>query len=198
MVFHTMRMARLIALMIVITVSGLFHSSGAPSSEEGKTLVGTRAREWKIHEWLNSEPLDLARLHGKVVLVRWWTGPDCPYCTTSAEALNEWAGKYQSRGLVVVGMYHHKSDLPLTREYVQAEVERLKFKFPVGIDENWKTLKKWWLTPGAEGGGRWTSVTFLIGRDGRIVHIHPGGAYKRGDTGYAALEAAIEKALEAE
>lgn len=38
-------------------------------------LIGTRPPEWTLTEWLNSEPLQLADLRGKVVLVRWFTGP---------------------------------------------------------------------------------------------------------------------------
>ena len=158
----------------------------------GQELLGTRPPEWQASDWIHSGPLTLAGLRGKVVLVRWWTGPQCPYCTASAEALNMLWEKDRERGLVVIGMYHHKSDSPLTREHVEAQVRRLGFEFPVAVDQDWTTLHRWWLDGQPRG---WTSVTFLLDREGRIRHIHPGGAYFPGEPGYMALEEAVEKAL---
>ena len=50
---------------------------------------------------------------GKVVFVRWFTSPDCPFCSGSAPALRELHSRYAKDGLVVVGMYHHKEPTPL-------------------------------------------------------------------------------------
>lgn len=158
----------------------------------GSELLGTRPPEWTVTGWLNSPPLTLSELRGKVVLVRWWTGPQCPYCSASAEALNTLWEKDRQRGLVVVGMYHHKTDTPLTAAHVEAQTKRLHFEFPVAVDKDWTTLHRWWLDAQPRG---WTSVTFLLDREGKIRHIHPGGAYYPGEPGYTALEAAVEKAL---
>lgn len=164
----------------------------AADSAIGRELVGTRPPDWAVRDWMNSEPLTLAELHGKVVLVRWWTAPDCPYCAASAEALNDWAEKYREAGLVVIGMYHHKARTPLTNEHVRTEAKKLGFSFPIATDPDWRTLRRWWLDRSSRG---WTSVTFLLGRDGVIRHVHAGGAYFKGEPGYAALDAAIRKAL---
>ena len=158
----------------------------------GSELIGTRAKEWELSDWIGGEPRTLASLRGQVVLVRWWTAPDCPYCAASAEGLNELARKYAERGLVVIGVYHHKARTPLTREHVEAQAKRLGFGFPVAIDRDWKTLRHWWLDRTERG---WTSVTFLIDREGVIRHIHPGGAYFPGEPGFAALEKAVRAAL---
>lgn len=171
--------------------AGLGENYAAPAGV-GRELLGTRPPEWQVGTWLNTTPLTLAGLRGKVVLVRWWTGPECPYCTASADGLNALWKKDRDRGLVVIGMYHHKSPTPLTREHVETQVRRLGFEFPIGIDEDWTTLRRWWLDGQRRG---WTSVTFLLDREGVIRHIHPGGAYFPGEPGYAALEAAVEKAL---
>jgi len=166
----------------------------AAPAEVGRDLVGTRPPEWTIRGWLHSRPIALADLRGKAVLIRWFTGPQCPYCTASAEGIRTLAEKYRARGLVVLGFYHHKAATPLTREHVEAQARRLGFDFPIAIDEDWTTLHAWWLGKAKRG---WTSVTFLVGRDGTIRHIHPGGAYFPGEPGYAALEAAIARELAA-
>jgi peroxiredoxin len=165
----------------------------AARPEVGRELIGTRPGEWTFDTWLNSAPLELSKLRGKVILVRWWTAPGCSYCSASAPALENWWRKYRDQGLVVIGAYHHKSDGPLTREHVVTESKRLGFTFPVAIDRDWKTLRNWWLTKTERG---WTSVTFLIDRTGTIRFIHGGGAYVKGDSGYESLDRAIIEALQ--
>src|SRR5689334_15268027 len=73
-------------------------------------LIGKAPPEWQVTNWMNSSALQLKDLRGKVVLVRWWTAPDCPYCRATAPALNEFYAQYHAKGLEVIGFYHHKSD----------------------------------------------------------------------------------------
>jgi len=161
-------------------------------AQAGQSLIGTKPSEWQVANWLNSEPLKLAELKGKVVLVRWWTAPDCSYCQATAPALNEFYSAYHSKGLEVIGFYHHKSDAPLSVEQVKQQAKKFQFKFPVAVDENWRTLKQWWLDRDHQD---WTSVTFLIDRHGVVRHIHPGGQFVKGDKAYAELKVKIEELL---
>lgn len=155
-------------------------------------LIGTRPPEWEVTNWFNGAPVKLGDLRGKVVLVRWWTAPECPYCRATAPALNEFYQKYHAQGLEVIGFYHHKSDEPLKVETVRKYADQFGFKFPVAIDTDWKTLHQWWL----DGDRRdFTSVSFLIDRQGVIRHIHSGGEYVKGDEAYAEMKGAIEKLL---
>ena len=66
------------------------------------------------------------------------------------------------------------------------------FLCPVAIDRDWKTLHRWWLDEEKRG---WTSVSFLLDRQGVIRHIHPGGQYVKGDKGYELLEAKIKEVV---
>jgi thiol-disulfide isomerase/thioredoxin len=128
-------------------------ASAEPSDYQGD-LLGTQAPEWEVEHWMHSDPVHLKDLRGKVVLVRWWTGPGCPYCTASAPALNEFYRKYHDQGLEVFGFYHHKARRPLSVPWVKQYAEQeLRFEFPVAIDPQWNTLREWWL---AHGGRRWT------------------------------------------
>src|SRR5215470_12130911 len=51
-------------------------------------LAGMKAQDWHVKGWLNSNPVQLKDLLGKVVLVRWWTA-GCPFCLATAPSLNE-------------------------------------------------------------------------------------------------------------
>jgi thiol-disulfide isomerase/thioredoxin len=176
---------RLLAWLVLITGTGAARA-------EATDVIGTRPPEWRLEGWLNSPPLKLADLRGKVVLVRWWTAPECPHCGATAPTLNAFYEEYVGKGLVIVGMYHHKSDTPLKDTDVAAYAGKFGFKFPVAIDRDWTTLKQWWLDTGDRP---WTSVSFLIGRDGVIRHIHPGGRYEKGSEDAKVMEAKIKELL---
>src|SRR3990172_1969147 len=156
----------------------------------GAQLVGTPAPDWNNQQWLNSTPLYLSELKGRAVFLRFFTDPSCPFCRASAPFLNELHSRYQQKGLVVIGMYTPK---PAPRETKMEEVGRFVndygFEFPVALDNDWATLKKYWLdrTPDAD----FTSVSFLIDARGIIRYVHPGGTYTNQDM------SEIQKKLEA-
>jgi peroxiredoxin len=154
----------------------------------GNELLGKTAQPWEAAEWINSPPLALADLRGKVVLVRWFTSPDCPYCSATAPALNQLDADFRARGLVVVGMYHHKAKSPLELKQVRGWVGDYRFTFPVAVDRDWRTLHRWWL----DGLPRdFTSVSFLIDKKGFIRRVHPGGSMALGTKDYSEMRAAI-------
>ena len=146
-----------------------------------ESLIGHKATPWSVDRWINSPPLTLDDLNGEVVLVRWWTGPGCPYCANSSAALAEFHETYGDDGLRVIGFYHHKSREPFDKDDVAALAKQLGFDFPVAVDPGWQTLKTWWLETGDRD---FTSVSFLLDREGVIRHIHPGGQYVKGDDDY--------------
>ncbi|MEX0915421.1 MAG: hypothetical protein WDZ60_05960, partial [Wenzhouxiangellaceae bacterium] len=47
----------------------------------GRDLIGVQAPSFEFDAWLNSKPLLLEDLRGRVVLVRWWT-ETCPFCAS--------------------------------------------------------------------------------------------------------------------
>lgn len=65
-------------------------------------------------------------------------------------------------------------------ERVARGAERLGFRFPIALDADWKALDRWWLD---EGTRAWTSVSFLIDKQGTIRYIHPGGEFHEGSGG---------------
>jgi peroxiredoxin len=155
-------------------------------------LVGTAVPEWTTEEWLNTPPLTLHELRGRVVLVRWFMGTSCPMCSASAPSLSALDDQYASKGLTVIGMYHHKEDAPLKPGEYAGFAKAFGFHFPVARDPDWTTLKAWWLT-GHERD--FTSVSFLLDRQGRVRGIHPGGRMAPGEPAYESMRRGIEKLL---
>ena len=165
---------------------------GSAVDREGIELLGRPAPAWQAGRWFNSPPLALHDLAGKVVLVRWFMSPSCPLCSATAPSLNQLWRAYRDRGLVVVGMYHHKEAAPLDPDAVAGYLRHFGFEFPVAIDPDWRTLRRWWL----DGHERsFTSVTFLIDRAGVIRHIHAGGKLAPGSPDFQRMRDAIEELL---
>jgi peroxiredoxin len=171
------------------TVAAPFTPS-AESEAAAARLVGATPPEWKADRWMNSAPLRLADLRGKVVLVRWWTA-ECPLCSATAPALRRFDHDFAASGLVVVGMYHHKGTDPFDPRVYEDTARKYGFTFPVAFDPEWRTLESW--LHGVDTG--FTSVTFVLDRKGVVRHVHPGGQYVEGEAGYAKLRATIEALL---
>lgn len=175
-------------------------SIGAWEPREGRELLGTPAPEWRGIEWLQGGPLDLKRLRGRVVLLRFWL-VDCPFCVRSAKALGTWSDRYREQGLVVVGIHHPKSEAARDRKVVEAAARDLGFDFPVGTDDGWETVRAYGVGTAFK---KFTSVSFLIDRRGIIRFVHDGGEY-HAEAGpgheecvaaHRALDAAIREALD--
>lgn len=88
-------------------------------------------------EWINSRPLTLADLRGKVVLVQFWTFA-CYNCLNALPHVKALEAKYRDKGLVVIGV--HTPELPHERALsnVRSEVKRLGIRYPVVIDNDYK------------------------------------------------------------
>jgi peroxiredoxin len=120
----------------------------------------------------------LSELRGSVVLIRFFTDADCPYCRATAPTLNAFHRAFAARGLVVIGMYTPKPrPRPVTRDEVRRTVEEYGFEFPVAIDADWSALRRLWLE--GESDSSFTSASLLIDRAGVLRHVQEGGAYAK-------------------
>ena len=135
-------------------------------------VVGSAAPDWNGLRWLG--PPQNTALRKNVVLVRFWSD-ECPLCRSTLPGLGKLYDAHRRDGLLVVGVYHPK---PQPRAVADVKVkqyaETLGVHFPVAIDENWTVLRRYWL----DGRPRsFTSVSFLIDRQGRIRWMHRGGEF---------------------
>ncbi|MET0850229.1 MAG: hypothetical protein ABW020_03780 [Candidatus Rokuibacteriota bacterium] len=69
-----MRASRAVAVGLAVAVIGAIALAGpTPSAAQRGTRVGQPAPEITGNPWINSEPLSMAKLRGRVVLVEFWT-----------------------------------------------------------------------------------------------------------------------------
>jgi peroxiredoxin len=164
------------------------------------TVIGNPAPELPDLRWVQGGPLRLAELRGKVVLIRFFTDRECPFCSATAPALNAFDREFAPRGLVVLGLYTPKPrPRPTSVDDVRKTVEAYGFRFPVAVDDGWKALRRLWLDRADTG---WTSASLLLDRSGVVRHVHPGGVFAKDSpdpqarSDYEAIRAAIEKLIE--
>jgi thiol-disulfide isomerase/thioredoxin len=138
-------------------------------------------------DWINSDPLRLAALKGKVVLVEFWAF-ECVNCLNSRAWVQSLERTRGPGGLLVVGV--HTPELTEERfpDAVRKAVVRLGIHDPVMIDEDssyWNALHvQYWPT------------FCLIGRDGLLYACVPGEMHT-GDQRATGVERALDLLLKA-
>lgn len=171
----------------------------ADDPDSGTEMIGQPAPAWTFTRWIGP-PLSLASLRGKVVLVRWWT-EGCHFCAATLPEIEALRTAHADQGLVVVGVFHPKPPREVSDKHIVALAKKLGFRGPIAVDRDWKTLERYWLD--ADPDRNWTSVSFLIDRQGLIRWVHGGGEYHRSDdpaharcvVQYRELEKALAAAL---
>jgi thiol-disulfide isomerase/thioredoxin len=141
----------------------------------------------RAEDWINSPPLTLADLKGKVVVVEFWAF-ECDNCLKSLAWIDSLERDKAPEGLVVVGVHTPELDVERSASAVRKAVERLGIHHPVMIDTDssyWKALHaQYWPT------------FCLIGRDGLLYACVP-GEMDQGDERAAKVRSAVEMLLKA-
>lgn len=122
-----------------------------------------------ISDWINSQPLEIEKLRGKVVLVDFWTY-SCINCVRTLPYIKEWYEKYKDQGFIIIGIHTPEFEFEKSLSNVQNAVNRFGIKYPVGLDNNYKT----WINYD----NHYWPAHYLIDQGGLIRYKHFGeGAY---------------------
>ena len=91
--------------------------------------------------WINSKPLKMEELRGKVVMVEFWTF-GCWNCRNIEPYVKEWHQKYAEKGLVVIAVhspeFSHEKEIDKVKNYVQEN----NISYAVPIDNDFSQLAK--------------------------------------------------------
>src|SRR5450830_1168584 len=88
--------------------------------------------------WLNSDPLTLKSLRGKVVLVDFWTY-SCINCQRTLPYLERWNADYAADGLIVIGVHSPEFAFEHVPSNVADNAARLGVTYPIALDNNLAT-----------------------------------------------------------
>lgn len=135
----------------------------------------------KVSGYINSKPLILSDLKGKVVLVDFWTY-SCINCIRTIPYLVDWNEKYADKGLVIVGVHTPEFEFEKNIDNVKEAVKKFGIKYPI-IQDNDK--------------GTWNAYQnqywprkYIIDNEGYIRYDHIG------EGGYAETERVIQSLLQ--
>lgn len=164
-------------LLNVIVLGGLFSLMFPTYQSHAKV---NQAPEIVSPTWLNSEPLTLGELHGKVVMVEFWTF-GCWNCRNIEPYVKAWHEKYAKQGLVVIAVHSPEFKYEYDVEKVKDYIEEHGISYAVPIDNefwNWRRYRN-----------RYWPTLYLIDKQGTIQYTHIG------EGGYEETEQAIQRLL---
>jgi cytochrome c biogenesis protein CcdA/thiol-disulfide isomerase/thioredoxin len=133
-----------------------------------------------INSWINSNPLTIAGLKGKVVLVDFWTY-SCINCIRTQSYLNAWYAKYKKDGFEIIGIHAPEFAFEKVAKNVQNAVEAANIHYPVALDNKFATWNAY--------NNQYWPAKYLIDKDGKVRLTH------FGEGSYAETEAAIQALL---
>ncbi|MGB7924643.1 MAG: redoxin domain-containing protein [Pyrinomonadaceae bacterium] len=174
----------------IVVVAALSYATGftkqllspfRSKTAEYKSSESSAAPELATGDWINSEPLKLKELRGRVVLIEFWTF-GCYNCRNTLPFIKSWDDRYRAKGLTVIGVHSPEFDDERKIETLRREVASLGIKYPVVSDNDYKT----WDAYNVQA---WPT-TFLLDKQGRIRWRHVG------EGNYAEAERLIQELLE--
>ncbi|MGZ6314081.1 MAG: cytochrome c biogenesis protein DipZ, partial [Candidatus Limnocylindrales bacterium] len=156
--------------------------TGGPTDASGLPDLGPAAEFTGIDSWLNSKPLTIAGLRGKVVLVDFWTY-SCVNCIRTLPYVESWYQKYASQGLVIVGVHTPEFAFEHDAGNVAAAIARFGITYPVAQDNEYATWNAY--------ANEYWPADYLIDATGHIRNAHFGeGDYVQTEDEIRALLAA--------
>ena len=163
-------------------------TSPSPTAAVAEAGVATETKDGSllapdfqgIGGWINTAPISLSDLRGKVVLVDFWTYT-CVNCIRTYPFLREWHRKYADLGLVIVGVHTPEFEFERLAENVATAAAQHDLLYPIAQDNDYETFRAFSVQA-------WPTK-FLVDQDGIIRYGH------RGEGGYQETEATIRELL---
>ena len=111
------------------------------TSSDQASLLNTNQPEVEltgITNWLNSPPLTLSQLKGKVVLIDFWTYT-CINCIRTLPHIESWYQQFKDKGFVVIGVHTPEFEFEHNTANVAAAIKQYGITYPVAQDNNYAT-----------------------------------------------------------
>ena len=148
--------------------------------------VGVYAPEFPKYgaeRWINSPPLTMEELRGRVVVVDFWEYT-CVNCIRTLPYVTEWHRRYADYGVVIVGVHTPEFSFGRERANVARAVEELGIEYAVVLDSDYDVWR-------AYANSYWPRK-YIVSRDGKIIYDHVG------EGGYAETEELLQKLVREE
>jgi len=176
---HAVLFRKLLGAIIIASVVVLFYMSNStialaqPSTTNAPVSQLANGLEHPypapeiggIEAWINSPPLQLSQLKGKVVLIDFWTY-SCINCIRTLPYLKEWYAKYHDKGLEIIGIHSPEFEFEHDLDNVKNAVKKDGILYPVALDNDFVTWQRFH--------NQYWPAHFLIDKNGNVVYEHFG------------------------
>lgn len=139
-----------------------------------------------VTNWVNSKPLTLKELRGKVVLVHFYAF-QCHNCHANFEIYRRWHDHLRSKGVEVVGIQTPETSQERDPAAVKSAAAERKLEFPILVDVESQNWVAW-------GNTMWPTV-YVVDKNGYIRHWWQGELNWNGATADKTIENVIEQLL---
>lgn len=124
--------------------------------------------------WASGEPMTLASLRGRVVLLDFWTF-SCINCLRTLPHVQAWHETYGGRGLTMLGVHTPEFSFERDEAAVRRAIARHGLTYPVALDNDYAAWKAY--------GNRYWPAHYFIDAEGNIRAHHFGeGGYEGAET----------------
>ena len=161
--------------------TGTEASPTANANRDVGGAVGDLAPEFSgIDAWINSGPLTMEELRGKVVLIDFWTYT-CINCIRTFPFLKQWHSSYSDDGLVIIGVHTPEFEFEKDYDNVVEATMNDSLTWPMAQDNDFVTWRRY--------SNRFWPAKYLIDKYGIVRYTH------FGEGAYAETEEAIRNLL---
>jgi thiol-disulfide isomerase/thioredoxin len=123
--------------------------------------------------WLNSQPLTVGSVRGKVVLVQFCTYT-CINWLRTLPYVRAWAEKYKGQGLAVVGVHTPEFEFEKDLDNVRRALKEMGVAYPVAVDNDYAIWNAF--------NNRYWPALYFVDAQGRVRHHHFGeGDYEQSE-----------------
>lgn len=95
--------------------------------------IACRAPEIEVDTWLNSPPVKLSELKGKVTLVHFYAF-GCGNCIRNLPHYNDWQNRFDKEHFQIIGIHRPETQYERDIEIVKAESAETGMKYPIAVD----------------------------------------------------------------
>ncbi|MCP5521218.1 MAG: redoxin domain-containing protein [Verrucomicrobiales bacterium] len=160
---------------------------GAPIDFSRHRLLQVKAPEVVgVDHWINSAPLKLEDLRGKVVVVTFWTF-GCINCIHNLPHYRKWHAQLPRDRVTLLAYHTPETAAEHDLERVKEAVQKQNLRFPIAVDERKENWKAW-------GNNIWPSV-YLVDKQGYVRAWWYGELNWQGATGEQQMRARIRELM---
>ena len=112
-----------------------------------------------VTEWINTQPVSMDSLKGRVVVVHFWTF-GCSNCIQNYPVYKQWAKRYDSKDVLILGIHTPEAKYETDTQTLRERMKQEGLSFGVAVDNDKTNWDAW-------SNRIWPSV-YLVDKKGRV------------------------------